>query len=234
MSLKKLGAALLVAVVSGAIAASSAYAENEFKGGGTWIVGGSKLAEGNERQFLTEWNGAPFTLTTTVAGTKLKISSSNISCLGFGNCRISNNSGTTATMKADFISFTEAKVVEPSGCTLREGQIVTKALVATLGMGGIGTGATLKFTPVGATLATVELFGTFCPIEGLYKMTGTVYAEMANATGTFAKTQEVKFSEAIQNSAGSGTSLKFGENPAILNGGIKATLTSGESWGGNE
>jgi hypothetical protein len=237
MSQKKLGAALLVVVVLGAIAASGAYAENEFKGGGTWIVSGAKLAEGTEKQLLTAWNGAPFTLTTTVGEAKLKLSSPNISCLSLlgANCRITNKSGTVATVQADFISFTEAKVVEPSGCTLMEGQVVTKALVATLGMGGNGTGATLKFVPAsGTTLAVVVLTGGSCPLAGTYKITGTVFAEMANATGVSTKTQEVKFSEAIQKSAGTGTSLAFGANPAILNGGIKATLTSGESWGGQE
>jgi hypothetical protein len=42
--LTKLGLALPTVVALGAIAASSAYAANEFVGGGTWIVSGAALA----------------------------------------------------------------------------------------------------------------------------------------------------------------------------------------------
>jgi hypothetical protein len=65
--------------------------------------------------------------------------------------------------------------------------------------------------------ATAKL-GASCPIAGLYKLTGTFFAEEANATGVFAKSQKMKFSKAIQESAGTATSLKLGENGAFLTG----------------
>jgi hypothetical protein len=53
MSLKKLGMALLAGVVLGAIAATSAFAANEYsETGGAWYTGaspGTKLAEGSTK-----------------------------------------------------------------------------------------------------------------------------------------------------------------------------------------
>jgi hypothetical protein len=86
---------------------------------------------------------------------------------------------------------------------------------------GSSTVATMKLAPEsGSTFATIELTGEKCPIAGLYKLTGTVFAEMSNATGTFGKKQPIKFSKAIQESAGTASSLKFGENAATLTGEI--------------
>lgn len=232
MSLKKLGVALLAVVVLGAIMANSAFAENSFKGGGTWLVAGSKLAEGeaNAKALTTTAVGAS-TLTTTVGGTKLVLSSSNITCLG---CTIDNTAGTVATIMGS-LSFTEVSVVEPAGCSVVGGKVESKALTATLGMGGTGTGATLQFAPLtGETFATLELTGGSCPISGLYKVTGKQFGESVNATKVSALAQEVVTSEAIQKSAGTATSLKFGEKAAILNGKLKGTLTSGQTWGGEE
>ncbi len=234
MSFKKLGMALLAVVVLGAIMANSAFAENSFVAGGSWVVGGTKLAEGeaNAKALTTEANEAS-TLTTTVAKTPLVLSSSKINCL---TCAIQNSGVTTAVINGK-LKFEEVKVVEPAGCSVTGGAIESKALVATLGMGGTGTGATLKFVPkAGETtaFALVELEGASCPISGLYKVTGSQFGESANATKSFAETQEVITSAAIQASAGTPGSLKFGENPATLAGKLKGTLTSKASWGGEE
>jgi hypothetical protein len=99
-------------------------------------------------------------------------------------------------------------------------------------MNKAGTVATIKISPKeGTTFATVELTGS-CANAGLYKVTGSVFAQAKNATGVFAKTQELTVSEAIQLSAGTKTSLKFGENGAFINGGIERTAAV--EWAGKE
>jgi hypothetical protein len=232
MSLKKFGVALLTVFVLGAIAANSAFATNAFVGGGTWNVGGPKLKEGeaNAKELTTKANGKT-SLVTSIAGVRMDLTAPEISCLG---CKIDNTAGTVATIDG-VLSFTEVTVSEPAGCAVEGGKVETKPLTATLGMGGAGTKATLKFVPKeGTTFALVVLTGTSCPIAGTYKVTGTQFGEASNATGVFAETQEVKTSAAIQESAGEAGSLKFGANPAVLTGALKGTLTSKEKWGGEE
>jgi hypothetical protein len=232
MSLKKLGVALLALVALGAFMANSAFAANEFKepAKGAWYVGGTKLAEGTTKTLNTAAIGTQ-KLNTTVAGTPLDITATGVECVG---CTI-KNTGTTATADGK-LKFTGVTVSEPAGCSTTS-TIETKALTAVLGMNTGGTIATLKFTPeAGSTtaFATVELTGTSCPIAGLYKVTGTAFAKATNATGVFAESQEITLSKAIQEAAGTATSLKFGENAAFLTGAVKGTLTGVTSWGGKE
>ena len=98
--------------------------------------------------------------------------------------------------------------------------VSSKNLRGTVGMKkGSSTVATIKFVPEsGATIETIEITGAECPVAGLYKVTGAIYGEVSNATGVFSKKQPIKFSQAIQESAGSATSLKFGENAAFMTG----------------
>jgi hypothetical protein len=103
--------------------------------------------------------------------------------------------------------------------------ITTKELTGKLGMNKAGTVTTIEITPkagVGTTFALVELL-TACPDAGIYKVTGVLYAQSKNATGVFAKTQELSFSKAIQEDAGTATSLKFGINAAFINGSLAGT-----------
>jgi hypothetical protein len=100
-------------------------------------------------------------------------------------------------------------------------------LKATVGMGG-GSSATVKFelqAGTSAAFATVEILGTTCSIKGLYKVTGDVVGESANATNTPAKRQSVTFSQAIQESGLTASSLKFGGNDAFLDGTVENFLS---------
>jgi hypothetical protein len=103
-------------------------------------------------------------------------------------------------------------------------------------MNKAGTKATIKFVPTsGTTFETTELTGVECPIAGTYKVTGTVFAEVVNATGVFAKNQELKTSQAIQESAGSTTNtLKFGANLAYGTGVARGSLEGVSEWAAKE
>ena len=223
MSLKKLGVALLAVFALGAFVASSAFAAEEFKEpGSAWYTGaspGTKLSESTKPTLTTTAIGTQ-KLETTVATLPLKLTATGVKCT---SCVI-ENVGTTAKATGT-LEFTGVTVDEPLKCSTTS-TITSKALTATVGMKGTSTTiATLKFTPTsGTTFATVELTGSECPIAGLYKVTGTAFAEASNATGVFGKTQEIKLSKTIQESAGTSTSLKFGENSAILTGALNGSL----------
>jgi hypothetical protein len=236
MSLKKLGVALLVVFMLGAIAANSAFAENEWRSEnekGQWYTGaspGTKLAVGAEKSITV--SGGAANLTSTIAGSAIRFDST--SATGEG-CSFKQAATTTATLDCNFLVFKGVTVSGPAatGCsTPTEIKTTTKGLTGILGMNKAGTVATIKITPKeGSTFATVELTGT-CANAGLYKVTGTVYAQATNATGVFSKTQELTVSEAIQKSAGTATSLKFGENGAFINGGLKGVAEV--EWAGKE
>jgi hypothetical protein len=232
MSLKKLGVALLTMVVLGAVTANSALAANEFsETGGAWYTGtspGTKLAEGTTKAVTMTAVGTQ-KLETTVGGTKIDITATGIECI---SCVI-KNTGTTATMDVT-LKFTGVTVSEPATCSIPGGTVETKALTTVVGMNTAKTIATHKLTPQsGSTFASFELTGASCSIAGTYKITGTIFSQTVNATGVFAANQESTLSKAIQESAGTSTSLKFGENGAFLTGAVKASI-GGTEWSAKE
>ena len=225
MSLKKLGVALLVVFMLGAIAANSAFAENEFsETGGQWYTGaspGTKLAVGGS-QAINVLGGAA-SLTGKMAGSAFRFDSTSTTG---DTCLFTQTTTTMTTLDCKALVFHGVSVSGGpfSGCTTPT-TLTTKELTAVLGMNRAGTIATLKITPKeGATFATVELTGT-CATMGLRKLTGTVFAQADNATGVFTETQTLTVSEAIQKSAGTATSMRFGEDGLYLNGSLEGTAT---------
>jgi hypothetical protein len=100
-----------------------------------------------------------------------------------------------------------------------------------MGMNTAGTLPTIKFTPVsGATIAVVEILGVSCPIAGVYKLSGTLFERPELGTGRFSISLELVFSKEIEESAGTATSLKFGENAAIMTGTVGNKLSSEEEF----
>ena len=226
MSLKKLGVALLAVFVMGAIVANSAYAENEYVAGGQFYK--NETTKITSPLSVTLSGGSSF-LTSTIATKPIKFSSTGVTGTG---CALSNLTTTTATTDCTNLVFSGVTVSgeAAAGCSTPT-TITTKEVTAILGMNSAGTLATKKWTPkagAGAPFATIELTGT-CANAGLYKFTGAIYSQLTNATGVFSTSQELTFSEAIQKSAGTATSLKFGENAAFINGGLKGTAAS--TWG---
>jgi hypothetical protein len=231
MSLKKFGLVLFAILVLGAVAAASALAANEYNEevGSAWYTGsspGTRLAEGvaNGKAVTAELASEKATLETTVAGKAVDITWTIWEYTGgllFLSKKGTRWSATTAHV------WTLKGLVEtvPVGCSVPS-EISTKSIKGTVGMKtGSSTVATVKFVPnEGTVLATVEITGKECAIAGTYKLTGTVFAEATNATGVFGSTQNLKFSKAIQESAGTGTSLKFGENAATITGTLKSSI----------
>ena len=238
MNLKKIGVALLAVFVMGAIVANSAYAENEYSGtGGQWYTeiepNVFRRMPVGETDDVTVSGGASF-LTSTTASKPIKLSSTGVTGT---ECSAINPTTTTATLDCKALVFSGVTISgeAATGCSIPS-TITSKELTGVLGMNKAGTLATLKITPKAgeaAAFATIELTGT-CANAGLYKVTGTIFAQSTNATGVFAKTQKVTVSEAIQKSAGTATSLKFGENAAFINGSIDITGTGGKPWAGKE
>jgi hypothetical protein len=229
MDMKKFGIALVAIVVLGAIVANSAFAANEYKEtGGAWYVGGSKLAEGTTKALTTTQVGTS-SLDTVVAGTTLNITWTGTNCLG---CTI-KNTGTTATADVQY-EYTGVSVTEPANCSTTS-TLQTVALTTVVGMNTGGTVGTHKLTPQsGTSIMTITLSGTNCPIAGTYKVFGTIFSKTTNATGVFATEQEDTTSKAIQEAAGTSTSLKFGENAAVLTSSVKSKLSPETSWGAKE
>ena len=235
MSLKKLGVALLVVFMLGAIAANSAFAENEWRSEnekGQWYTGaspGTKLAVGASPVSITVSGGAA-NLTGKIAESAIKFSAT--SAAG-ETCSFEQAATTTAALDCKALKFSGVAVSGPAaeGCSTPT-TITSKELTGVLGMNKAGTIATIKITPnEGATLATVELTGS-CANAGVYRVSGTIYAQATNATGAFAKTQKLTVSEAIQKSAGTATSLKFDISGAFINGGLEGTAAV--EWAGKE
>jgi hypothetical protein len=227
MSLKKFGAVLLAVLVLGVIAANGASAANEYNGevGSAWYTGaspGTKLAEGESKTVTGELSGEKASLETTIAGLPFDITWKlwELTESSFRNENLGGGrwSGTTR----DIWTLQAVAVTIPIHCSVPE-KITTKTLTGTVAMKkGSGTVATVKFAPEsGTTIATIEVTGAECPIAGVYKLTGAIFAEAASATGVFGSSQTLKFSQAIQESAGEAKSLKLGESAAFVTGALK-------------
>ena len=201
---------------------------------GSWYTGaspGTKLAVGTGTIDLTVSGKASF-LTSTIAGSAIRFDSKSVEGI---NCSATNPTSTSATIGCQALEFSGVTVSGPAatGC-LTLPFITTKPLTGKLGMNKAGTVATLEISPKagsGTAFATVELTGT-CANAGPYKVTGVVYAQAKNATGVFAFTQELSVSKAIQEDAGTATSLKFGANAAIISGSLSGESGLGLTGGG--
>jgi hypothetical protein len=209
----------------GAIVANSAYAENEFSAtGGQWYTGaspGTKLPVGGS-QTISVLGGAA-SLTGVMAGSAFRFDSTSTTG---DTCLFTQSTTTTTTLDCKALVFHGVTVSGGpfSACTTTS-TVTTKELTGVLGMNKAGTLATIKITPkagAGTAFAVIELAGT-CATAGLRKFTGTVFAQAKNATGVFSETQQLSFSEAIQKSAGTATSMKFGEDGLYINGSLEGT-----------
>jgi hypothetical protein len=230
MNLRNLGVALVAVFLLGACTVSSAFASNEYsETGGQWYTGASPGTKLTGEKALTTTAGGTLKLKTTVAGTDLDITTTGIKC---DSCDITNKTSTTATADAT-LELTGVTVSEPAGCSVAS-PVKTNPLTGVVGMNTAHTITTLKLTPVsGNTIAVFELGGETCPIDGKYKLTGTIFAQAAQGTGAFVIIRGFVVGQAIQESAGTATSLKFGENPAFLTGEIKASI-GGTEWAPKE
>jgi hypothetical protein len=225
MKLKKFGTVMVAILAIGAVMASSAFATATTTAQ-PWTVGssGTKLESGKTKTVTASASGAT-TFKSTVSGTTLELSSSNISCV---ECVITGGSSALGSGK---IKYSEVKVLSPSTCKVSGETITTNQLNVEADYME-GESALQKFVPAAgssAAFATIKLErGTgACAIAGSYNVTGTVFGLAANKTGVLANPQSITFSESINKNAG-GT-LKLKEEPAVLTG--TALFSIGEAYG---
>lgn len=228
MRLKKLGAAMFVAVALAAVLAGSASAtaitteKNWYTGehGETKLLGGTfaaaELVPKTTVRFTTEVIGQPVEITSTA-----------VEC---ESCTVSNS---PAAGGSGYLKFSSITVMKPAGCTLSS--VKTKKLVVSADyMEGLSETALVKFTPEGgeSSFATFELGGgEACPLSLTpISAKGTVFGQAANKTGIFATHQDVLFTPTINSLAGG--SLVVGAKAATLEGNIRysfGAIVIGES-----
>jgi len=155
-------------------------------------------------------------LVTTVGSTPLVLNSTGLSCSG---CKIENSGG--AAIGSGKLEFTGVTVKEPATCAVSGGKVTTLALkVQADWMKATGEEPNyILFEPnSGTTFATLTLVAGSgsCPLAGSYIVSGKVFVQSVNATGTQKIEQPVNSSGTINSTAGG--ELKFGSKTAALNG----------------
>jgi hypothetical protein len=237
MNVKKFGTALVVILALGAVMASSAFAAAEEKAA-PWQVFKEIKEEKEVFAPLAESETVSSTgsgeLVTTVGETPLVLKSTGLECL---ECKIENSGG--KSIGTGKLKFTGVTVSSPATCAVSGGAVTTLALKVNAGfMGGAGSGNTVLFQPSsGSTFATVTLKegSGSCPLSGSYIVSGKVFVRSNNSTGTYAVSQTVTSSGAIN--AEGGGELKFGSKAAELNGTGTFSLSgkrSGQKFGTHE
>jgi hypothetical protein len=233
MSVRKLGGLGVVAMVVGLVFAGYAYATPTTKVGG-WITG--SILEVGKSETAECSAGETFVLKTTIGGVPVKIQAKKLTCLE-GKISEVENSGKMGEFSAK-MEFTEATVLEPSGCSVRVGSVTgalgtiqTKPLTGRIEMEG--STAYLHLSPTsGTVLATIYLEGGSCTaIQGSYNWRGTLYGRF-NPTGFSTASQPVQFSPAIETAGGG--EIHLGENIAEFTGQARIKLGSGGTFKSEE
>jgi hypothetical protein len=190
-------------------------------GTGTTLAGDQALTAtvgthptiGTKFQLLAEIGATPFTLTAT-----------GLECV---ECKITNAEVTSRAGKVAMgkykIKLTGVTVDTPTGCTVRNGAggavgvVETKPLVIHADWMHEGK-AFLQFNlESGSSFGTVYIEGGNCAgFSGPYSIKGSLFAEAKNATGVQASSQELVFSQAIQETTGA--ELKLGSKKLGLTG----------------
>ncbi|HEY2478332.1 MAG TPA: hypothetical protein VGI17_06340 [Solirubrobacterales bacterium] len=235
MSLKKFSLAIVAVLAIGAVVANSASAAVSTTAAKFFVEGaeltGSKTVTGS-----AVTNGV---LESEIGTTKIKLQSTAFSCEG---CKIEN---AAKTEKAGAIAYGEGKikfenvtVLEPANCTVTGetgivGTLPTKQLAIHGDWMDTNTAnqhAFVQFLPLsGGTFAQFTLGGTGCAaISGTKNVTGSVFGESVLNTGAEAATQELVFSQAVQETTGA--SLLLGIKPAKFSGTGAFKLSTGEKF----
>jgi hypothetical protein len=251
MRLKKLGLAVVVVGVLGAIMASSAFATMETPTSpsiaewytGTTAAGVTTLTADKEVTLRSgkhayEEAGEE----TTVARFKVKsgenlyeLTATGIKCVA---CKITNGSvNAEKAMAKGQVEFTGVTVMspEPTKCSVKENKVLTTALVAHADWmeKGIAEKAFVKFEPAAGTttaFANVKIEGPECALGTTLVVKGFVFGEAINNTTVMAKEQPITFSKRVHETTES--SINVNGNTALLEGrGIAETSPTVEFFG---
>ena len=227
MSLKKLGAVLVVVAALGAMLASSAFAAattTDVK----WYTGAAPGTELSGSETVSAEQLGVATFKTTVAATEIVIKATGVECV---ECKIENSAGkAVGSGKLKFLGVT---VEKPAGCSVAS-TITTKALSIQADW-MIGATNYVKFFPTAgeeAGFATIELTGASCAIKTAIIPKGSVFTQSVNPTGTLASPQQIASSATINSTAGG--SLHVGTETASLTAETKFKLSgakAGQTFG---
>ncbi len=224
MKLKRLGIALTLVFVLGAVTAGSAFANERAH---TKMVKTKAGLTAEKTSVLTEKQAMTIALTsptavleTEVGTTPLKLAAKQLEC---ASCFLFNEEGAKGLSK---VTLKAVAVVSPALCKV-SGESVTIEFTEDFTYVA-ETVAVTRFEPVEGktTLATIKLEnGTGeCPIAGSYPLKGAFFAEDGNATGVFATSQPFQTSAAINKElSGEETSggLELGSKPATFTASAK-------------
>jgi hypothetical protein len=202
MTIRKIGFAVVVALLLSALSASWAHAE-----AGQWNVAGEALS--GAASVATEKSGST-ALELSVPELGIKLTAAGAECV---ECTIEND-GTAHS--AGKLRFTGVTVSEPEGCAVAS-TLTTNSLEDEV----ITSGEQVydKFTPAsGETLITVKL--SECAFAGKYKLVGTLAGRSPGATGEEWVNQQLTF-----NGSTAGAELTFGGKPAVVMGETSSHLT---------
>lgn len=224
MKFKKTILALCAFLVVGAAVAGAANA--------SWKVGPGKAPLTEETVFVS---GGPWTLTSAPLGIAVKLTAEKVECTPGAICRIYGQGHSE-----NGVTFTNVKVVNPSGCTVSSpgaltGTVSTEVLTDQLEHpDGSNPAATFdKFFPeTGSTFAILVFEGAGCILNELEIPMEGVTHRRTNNTGVIASPQPIVFSEAEEKTAGS--TLAMGGVPLYLTGQMYFTLNgahAGEAFG---
>jgi hypothetical protein len=239
MRLKKLGIALLAVVALSAIAVGSASAAATTTAAEVYTGAspGTTLAAGTSEAATFTLSGSA--VLKSKVGTKetpIELTATGASCSG---CKLENKAVTSKTGNVAFgtgkILFTGVTVSTPANCKVVseaavEKQVITKTVNVHADFMN-GSVATQQFVPAsGTSFAAFELEnnGGTCAVAGLYNVTGTLFTDATNATGTFAKSQPATTNPTIQ--AADGGKLSIGSQEAQLFASGSFALGSGKEW----
>lgn len=214
MALKKLGAALSVALVMGAFFAASS-------GAMVLEVGETKFSNGQTETFKIKEIGMG-TIVTKILGSPFKKTHTGLELIE--GKLVQNGTTVEGTGK---IRLTGVTIDEPAGCkttsTIESTQI--RGVVQHGNTEATKAGLYIKFTPAsGEVFATIKL--TECAAAGSYQLKGVEYGKMSNPTGVLSTKTEITFSAEIN--ATQGGALTLGKEPAVL-----TALGEGEMSGAN-
>jgi hypothetical protein len=214
---------IAVVALCAVVAGSASGTATESNGG--WLKESSTLPIGTKEPVTCAVGLKSLGLVGTFETTSFELKATGVACPGGSVYNEGLRAKGTGKLKLTGVTVSGLT----AGCAVSGGAIETETLNSQVWMEG--TKALVKFSPVGATVATVKL--TTCgAYTGSYPVKGTVFGEMANATGVEASTQTVNFSSAINKAAG-GT-LTFGGKQASLEGQIGVSLTGGGEFEANE
>jgi len=204
---------LIVVLALGAVTAGSAFAvatttvepwRTGTTAGGTTVLAGSQAvtARGGAGEFVSSIGTTAFTFKWT-----------EVACV---SCTIFNETG--GAKGEGKLELKNVSVVIPAACTITS-PILTNTLKSDWTY-MIGTTAYAQFVqPAGLPIFSFTLTGSPpCP-AGTYKVTGSFFGKLTNATGVYATGQELSFSQAIDETAGG--SLGLGGRMAALVGSAK-------------